>query len=136
MVKFADREFYHLRNTGGLSDVDRNRDGFSTRISDCARGDLCACEIHVRYGDIGSLARKSEAGSAADSARTAGYDRAFTINRMFNISRRALRWIRFSSANNCNAGDSTAAVDSVASYDQNLNRGSAPSWGYDKLRAA
>jgi hypothetical protein len=79
MVKFADREFYHLRNTGGLSDVDRNRDGFSTRISDCARGDLCACEIHVRYGDIGSLARKSEAGSAADSARTAGYDRAFTI---------------------------------------------------------
>jgi hypothetical protein len=79
MAKFADREFYHLCNAGGISDVDRNRDGFSPRLPDFARGDLRAFEIHVRHGDIASFACKSEAGSVADSARTAGNERAFTI---------------------------------------------------------
>jgi hypothetical protein len=30
MVQFADREFYYLRNAGGISNVDRNGNGFST----------------------------------------------------------------------------------------------------------
>jgi hypothetical protein len=79
MAKFADREFYHLRDAGGISNVDRNGDGFSTGISDFARGDLRAFEIHVRHGDIGSLACKGEAGSVADSARTASNEGAFAI---------------------------------------------------------
>jgi hypothetical protein len=58
MVQFADREFYYLRNAGGISNVDRNGNGFSTGISDFARCDLRAFEIHVRHGDIGSFACK------------------------------------------------------------------------------
>jgi hypothetical protein len=79
MAKFAGREFYHLRHAGRICNVDRNGDGFSTGISDFARGDLRAFEIHVRHGDIGSFACKSEAGSVPDSARTASNEGAFAI---------------------------------------------------------
>ena len=94
MAKLTDRELYHLGNTSGISNVGCYGDSLSPRIPYLPSGDSRPFEIHVSQRDIGSFARKREAGSMSDPARPTGNKHAFTIESHVGTSNHRCRKCR------------------------------------------